>query len=82
MFPGRQNLTKFGNYFHFAFKNWPVISYVQSSIRQNTQFGEFLLISGSIVVIARQREPVPIADFPKLPCLVFACSATLPATSS
>jgi hypothetical protein len=75
-------LTQFSNYFHFAFKNWSVISYVQSSIRQNTQFGEFLLISGSIVAIARQRGPVPFADFPMLPCLVFACSAYLPATSS
>ncbi|CAN7420432.1 hypothetical protein LJR029_007019 [Caballeronia sp. LjRoot29] len=73
-------MTQLGNYFHFAFKNWPVVSYAQSSIRQNTQFGGFLLISGSIVVIARQREPAPFADFPMLPCLVFACSATLPAT--
>jgi hypothetical protein len=68
-------LTQFSNYFHFAFKNWSVISYVQSSIRQNTQFGEFLLISGSIVVIARQRGPVPFARFPdaSLPCFCLFC---------
>jgi hypothetical protein len=73
--PGRQNLMQFGSYFHFAFKNGSMISYVQSSIRQNTQFSEFLLISGSIVAIGRQCAPVPRGTAAMPACLVFACFA-------
>jgi len=59
MIPGDKIWCHLAIIFILLSEKWPVISYVQSSIRQNTQFSEFLLISGSIVAIERQCGPVP-----------------------